>query len=100
MKKLIYILSLVVLSAIATAAPAQADVAFAITAKSTASNFVGNQPGVSARQAAAAARDKVGGRVISVKPKKGGEGFRVRMLVEGGRVITVNVDEKGNVRGS
>ncbi len=69
-----------------------------LAAQSSSSNFVSGQPGVSASQAANAARGKVGGRVISVKPKKGGQGYRVRMLVEGGRVVTVNVDSKGRVK--
>ena len=66
-------------------------------ARAATSNYFDGQAGVSSRQAAAAARSKVGGRVISVKPYKNGNGYRVRLLVDGGRVITVRVDGKGRV---
>ena len=51
-------------------------------------------PSVSAAQAAAWVRRAHGGRVLSVNPAQRGDslGYRVRVLVEGGRVKTVYVD--------
>ncbi len=67
-------------------------------AQSSASNsYTSKTRSNDARKAATAARNEVGGRVISVKPGKEGAGYRVRMLVEGGRVITVKVDSQGRV---
>lgn len=52
------------------------------------------QPSVSAAQAAIYARRLHGGRVLSVSPSRRGDalGYRVRVLVPGGRVKTVYVD--------
>ena len=73
-------------------------VSHVLLAQSASSNsYTSKTRNNGARQAAAAARSEVGGRVISVKPGKDGAGFRVRMLVEGGRVITVRVDSQGRV---
>lgn len=78
---------------------AHADSPVMITARASVNNYVSGQRGsAAAKQAATAARNEVGGRVISVKPQKKGQGHRVRMLVEGGRVVTVDVDGKGRVR--
>ncbi len=51
------------------------------------------QPSVSAAQAAAQVRRAHGGRVLSVSPTRRGDalGYRVRVLVDGGRVKTVYV---------
>lgn len=56
------------------------------------SSFVA-QPSVSAAQAAARARKLLGGRVLSVNPSRRGDslGYRVRVLVDGGRVKTLYV---------
>lgn len=66
----------------------------------TSSSFVA-QPSVSAAQAAARVRRLHGGRVLSVSPTRRGDalGYRVRVLVEGGRVKTVYVDS-GRATGS
>lgn len=56
------------------------------------SSFVA-QPSVSAAQAAAQVRRAHGGRVLSVSPSRRGDslGYRVRVLIDGGRVKTVYV---------
>lgn len=56
------------------------------------SSFV-SQPSVSAAQAASRVRQLHGGRVLSVSPARRGDslGYRVRVLVDGGRVKTVYV---------
>lgn len=72
-----------------------------LLAQAKTDRFVSDTPQVEARQAARAAREAVQGRVISVKPVRQGKGgYRVRILADGGRVVTVNVDEKGKVRES
>ncbi len=60
---------------------------------SSSSSFAA-QPNVSAAQAAARVRRLHGGRVLSVSPSRRGDalGYRVRVLVAGGRVKTVYVD--------
>ena len=70
-----------------------------LAADGQAKRFVSeDQNDVTAREAANAARQKVDGRVISVKPQRRGErGYRVRILAEGGRVVTLSVDERGKV---
>lgn len=83
---------------IVCAGSVQAHVTLLMVGASQASNYVNEQGSMQARRAAAAARSHVGGRVISVKPEKQDNGYRVRMLVDGGRVVTVNVDAKGRVR--
>lgn len=65
------------------------------------SNDSGND-GISAEQAAAVVSRAYGGRVVSVKPE-GGNGqrvYKVRVLLEGGRVKTVQVDSRGHVSDS
>ena len=61
-------------------------------------NFVSPAPetSVSAKQAANAARAYVDGRVLSVKQTP--KGYRVRVLSEEGRVVTLLVDEAGRVK--
>jgi len=63
-----------------------------LSASSTTSSFAA-QPSVSAAEAAASVRQQHGGRVLSVSPSRRGDslGYRVRVLVEGGRVKTVYV---------
>jgi hypothetical protein len=63
------------------------------------SNFV-QQPAISVEQATAIARRQTGGgRVLSAAPVEGGNrGYRVRVLLEGGRVTTVVTDRAGGVR--
>lgn len=58
-------------------------------------------PGISIDKATSLARQKVGGRVLSTTPKQRGGNtiYRVRMLVDGERVITVTVDQQGRVKG-
>ena len=69
------------------------------TGPNGANSFLSNQAGISPREAAAIARRQHHqGRVLSVKPNQSIKGYRVRMLVDGGRVVTVNVDGKGRVR--
>jgi hypothetical protein len=54
--------------------------------------------GVSAEQAAAVVSRAYGGRVVSVKQE--GNGYKVRVVLDGGRVKTVQVDSHGNISGS
>ena len=49
--------------------------------------------------AAGVARRETGGRVLSVTPLDGGhQGYRIRLLLDGGRVTTVLVDPRGGIR--
>ena len=58
------------------------------------------QPLVTPESAASAARRETGGRVLSVTPLEGGQqGYRVRLLLDGGRVTTVLVGSRGGIRG-
>lgn len=44
-------------------------------------------------------RRETGGRVLSVTPLEGGKySYRIRLLLDGGRVTTVLVDSKGRIR--
>ena len=62
------------------------------------SNFA-QQPAISVEQATAIARRQTGGRVVSATPVDGGNrGYRVRVLLDGGRVTTVVIDRSGGVR--
>ena len=57
------------------------------------------QPWAIPETAADIARREIGGRVLSVTPLEGGQrGYRVRLLLDGGRVTTILVDPKGRVR--
>ena len=55
--------------------------------------------GISAEQAASVVRRAYDGRVVSVKPegKSGQRVYKVRVLLDGGRVKTVQVDSNGNL---
>jgi hypothetical protein len=60
--------------------------------------FFNQAPGLTRKDAARQARRATQGKVIAIKPiKQGNAGYSVRLLVEGGRVVTVNVDRNGNV---
>ncbi|MFT4824310.1 MAG: starvation-inducible outer membrane lipoprotein [Halioglobus sp.] len=48
-----------------------------------------SQSSMSPAQAAAKAKAKHGGKVLKVTPK--GRGYRVKLLTDSGRVITVNI---------
>ena len=57
------------------------------------------QPLATPETASAIARRQTGGRVLSVTPLEGGQrGYRIRLLLDGGRVTTVLVDAQGSVR--
>lgn len=58
------------------------------------------QPGINLREATAIARKHTGGKVLSANPRQRGAvmEYRVRMLVDGERVVTVTVDDSGQVR--
>jgi len=60
----------------------------------------GDGEGLTAEQAAAVVKRAYDGRVVSVKPEgnNGQRSYKVRVLLEGGRVKTVQVDSRGNVR--
>jgi hypothetical protein len=57
-------------------------------------------PGISVEKATSIARRATGGRVLSATPKQRSAGteYRVRMLVDGERVVTVTVDHKGRIK--
>jgi hypothetical protein len=54
--------------------------------------------GMSAEQAASIVQRAYGGRVVSVKPAGGG--YNVRVVLDGGRVKTVQVDANGRLHES
>ena len=55
--------------------------------------------GITQEQAAAIAHRAYDGRVVSVE-KNGQGGWKVRVLLDGGRVKTVHVDSRGAIKGS
>jgi hypothetical protein len=57
-------------------------------------------PSISLEKATSIARRHTGGRVLSTTPKQRSAGteYRVRMLVDGERVVTVTVDHKGRIK--
>jgi len=55
--------------------------------------------GITQEQAAAIAHRAYDGRVVSVE-KNGQGGWKVRVLLDGGRVKTVHVDNRGAIKGS
>ncbi len=62
-------------------------------------NFVApGNASISAKRAASIARRQVDGRVLAIKPRVSEGGWHVRMLAEGGRVITVAIDAQGRVQ--
>lgn len=64
----------------------------------TPQSFVPAPAAVTAKDAARLAREQVGGKLISIKPDKKLGGYTVRLLVDGGRVVKVRVDQQGRVR--
>jgi uncharacterized membrane protein YkoI len=59
------------------------------------SNAAAQSSRMSAEQASAIVRGAYGGRVVSVK--SAGNGYNVRVLLDGGRVKTVYVDSSGRL---
>lgn len=72
----------------ALAAPAPADAAYSHLAMQTR-KVVDQRNQLSPQEAAARARAKYGGKVLKVKREGGG--YKVRLLLESGRVITVTI---------
>ena len=64
------------------------------------SNSFAPTPGISLEKATRIAREHTGGRVLSstFRQRASGSEYRVRMLVDGERVITVTVDHKGRIK--
>jgi uncharacterized membrane protein YkoI len=64
-----------------------------------ASYFATPKPGVGIKRATAIARKHTGGRVLSASPRQSGQvmHYRVRVLVGGERVVTVTVDQDGQI---
>ena len=64
------------------------------------SNFFSAGGSVSLRQATAIAREHTGGRVLSANSEQRGgrTEHRVRMLINGERVVTVTVDDEGHIK--
>jgi uncharacterized membrane protein YkoI len=60
----------------------------------------GDNEGLTPDQAAAVVKRAYDGRVVSVKQEgnNGERSYKVRVLLDGGRVKTVQVDSRGNVR--
>jgi uncharacterized membrane protein YkoI len=54
--------------------------------------------GISADQAASIVKRAYDGRVVSVKQE--GDGYKVRVVLDGGRVKNVSVDSRGKLRES
>ncbi|MBV1905798.1 MAG: hypothetical protein KUG75_06950 [Pseudomonadales bacterium] len=52
---------------------------------------------ISMQQATAIVRRATGGRIVSASPTKDG-GFKVRVVLDGGRVKTYKVDRNGNMK--
>jgi uncharacterized membrane protein YkoI len=59
-----------------------------------------NNEGLTPDQAAAVVKRAYDGRVVSVKQEgsNGQRSYKVRVLLDGGRVKTVQVDSRGNMR--
>ena len=70
-----------------------------LTKDASAQSFA-PQSRISLKEATSIAREHVGGRVLSANTKQRGAQveYRVRMLVNGERVVTVTVDHNGEVR--
>ncbi len=82
----------------ASAAPASGKQLKELSRPAGKSSFVPR--GITLRQATAIARRDVGGRVLSANERfrPGGVEYRVRLLVDGERVVTVTVDGEGRLR--
>ncbi len=68
--------------------------------KETSTSYLVPQPGISLQEATAIARKHTGGKVLSANPRQRGSvmEYRVRMLVDGQRVVTLTVDSEGQIR--
>ncbi len=68
-------------------------------AKDASSSYFSPSPGIGIKQATAIVRESIGGRVLSASPRQVGQHmqYRVRVLVDGERVITVTVDQNGRI---
>lgn len=86
-----------VLALIVAVSPAQAAEDYRDITRNAANNYVTQGSKISPKRAANIARRHVDGRVLKVKPARDG-GYQVRVLAEGGRVVTVVVDDHGRVR--
>ncbi len=72
-----------------------------LTKDASTQNGFAPQPGLSLKEATRIAKTYTGGgRVLSASPmlKPQGVEYRVRMLVDGERVVTITVDNRGRVR--
>ncbi len=104
-KTLAVLLTLVIAATMTLSSPAaNAAQGYTDITQKAGNNYMANPAGITAKQAAAAARNHIQGRVLSVKPHaknphSENRGYRVKLLVDGGRVVTVNVDGNGRVRG-
>lgn len=66
--------------------------------KPPAANRLAAEARLTPESAAGIARRETGGRVLSVTPMDGAErGYRVRLLLDGGRVTTVVVGSRGGI---
>lgn len=90
---LILVMALTVIGGLGSAVPA----AGATLEPFQAHLFRDDDSGISADQAASIVRGSFGGRVVSVK-SAGKGGWKVRVLLDGGRVKTVHVDGSGSIR--
>jgi len=81
------------------AAPARNDTRNELT-NPAGSNSFAPASSISLEKATSIARQHTGGRVLSTTPKQRSAGteYRVRMLVDGERVVTVIVDHKGRIK--
>lgn len=68
--------------------------------KDASTSYMAPAPGISLQQATAIARKHTGGKVLSANPRQRGllTEYRVRMLVDGERVVTLTVDNEGQIR--
>ena len=99
-KMLAVLVTLVIAATMTLSSPAaNAAQGYTDITQKAGNNYMANPAGISAKQAATAARNHIEGRVLSVKPHSKNNGYRVKLLVDGGRVVTVNVDGNGRVRG-
>ena len=63
------------------------------------SSYFAPAPGIGIQQATDIVRRDIGGRVLSANPRRVGQNtqYRVRVLVDGERVVTVTVDHNGRI---
>jgi len=70
--------------------------AHADTLEATGLLMLAEKAGISMQQATAIVRRATGGRVVSASPTKKG-GYKVRVVLDGGRVKTYKVDRNGRM---